>query len=181
MHAPEKTKKVYIYCWWRSDIPVTLRPHLPASWHSGNSPGGRETENRTDTTVCFKTRKKRRRWRKAAQVAQVSSERKHVLTERRDGAHGEPARRARGAGSAPPGWEKGDRAPVFHRRPGRAVCTTESPGPDCRPDAAQEYHLPVTLCHFPLTTHPYDNGHETHCPLLWLRVSSSPEAGGNIL
>lgn len=82
MQAPEKTKKVYIYCWWRSDIPVTLTASppsvlcLPASWHSGNSAGGREIRNRTDTTVGFKTRKKKRRgWRKAAQAAQVSSER----------------------------------------------------------------------------------------------------------
>lgn len=36
----------------------------PASWRSGNSPGGREIKNCTDVTVCFKTKKKKTRKKK---------------------------------------------------------------------------------------------------------------------
>lgn len=138
-------------------------------------------KNCTDLTVCFKTKKKLRRWRKAAQGTQTSSESKHVPD-------GQPRWSATETGQQTQwGWEcpaaPGERLPcsVYPGTTRERHVSNREPGGGLQAEAAQEYHFPVTPWYFPLSTHPRNNGAETHLPLLWPRASSSPEAGGNIL
>ena len=150
---------------------------LPASWHSGNSPRGREIKNCTDVTVCFKTKTtkptknkegggKQHGWFGCLLKKACAGQTTKIWS------HGEAAGRASGTRRKVmvlflPRMIRerhvDNREPSVSLKTSSRICSSSS------------------LWGFPLSTHQHNNAVETHLPLPWLRVSSLPEAGGSIL